>query len=100
MSDQINFDVLEGVAEGDKLVVCFKPQAGSDLTHVIAMTYTGVLTVSMGDLMFLDAVRRTNDWEGDDNRTQTLVVGPRWNRPFFEGRMGRVPESLQVERAR
>lgn len=97
MSNEINFDVLKDVTTGDKLVVRFKPEGSEDLIYVAAMVRAGVLTVSVPDQLFLEGVSMSNDWEDDNNRTQTLAVGPRWNRSFFEGRMGRALESLQVK---
>lgn len=92
----IDFSVLDSVKPGDRITVRFTENASEDLIYVVAMKNAGVLTIGNNDLLFLDAVRATNDWEGDNNRTQTFTVGPRWSKDFFEGRMRRAIESLEV----
>lgn len=94
----VDFNRLEGVQMGDELIVRFKPEATADCVYILAMNAAGVLKLNTGDLMFYEAVRETGDWDGDHNRTQTLVLGPRWNYEFFVGRMRRALESLEVRK--
>ena len=99
-STAIDFDQLDNVQAGDELIVRFTPHAYDDFIYIKAMNSAGVLDLSSGDLAFYEAVAMTSDWGGDDNRTQTLKVGSSWNRSFFEGRMRRVLESLEVKTKR
>lgn len=95
----VDFSTLRGVRAGDELVVRFKPESIDDLIYVMAMARAGVLSLSSGDAAFFEAVRASDSWDGDHNRTQTLVVGSGWSQTFFEGRMRRCLESLEVKKA-
>src|SRR5690348_5913745 len=92
----IDFSQLESVEPGDKLVVVFQARATDDLVYVSAMCSAGVLELPPGDRALVDAIRMTADWEHDENRNMTFTAGPNWSREFFEGRMRRALESLEV----
>lgn len=96
----VDFSVLDGVQEGDELIVRFLPRATHDLVDIIGMVSVGVLTVGPIELALINEFSRERDWQGDGNRTQTFTVGPHWVRSVFEGRMRRALESLRVNRKR
>ncbi len=93
----VDFTQLDNVQPGDKVTIRFKPEATDDVVYVLAMRRASVLELKPGDVMLLEAVRMTDDWDHDSNRTMTLTAGPRWNSDFFVGRMRRAIESLEVK---
>ncbi len=96
----VDFSTLGSVKEGDELVVRFKRTAREDLIYVEAMERSGVIIAKTEDLMRIDGIRVVDeyDWPTDDDRTFTFTVGPDWSQSFFEGRMRRAIESLEVRR--
>jgi hypothetical protein len=95
----LDFDQLEDVKPGDEIIVRFKPEGHEDLQYVLMMINAGVLAFALGDLIFLEAVALSADWNGDRNRTQTFTPGPNWNREFFEGRMQHCLEWIEVRKS-
>lgn len=94
----VNFNDLHGIIAGDELTVRFKPEATPDLMYVFAMHDSMVLNLSPTLLRRLRNFHTSGDWGSDENRTQILTVGLDWSREFFEGRMRRAIDFLEVRR--
>lgn len=96
-STAINWDQLDEVQPGAELILEFKPEATEDLIYVHMLHSAGVIILEPGQQMLLEAVRLSGEWEHDYNRFTTVVVGPRWNRDYFQGRMSRALKSLNIK---
>ena len=92
----VDFDQLNDAGPGKVLIVRFTPRATEYLPRLCEMCKLGVLDLNPVDLALLMGFHRHHYWDNDSDRTQSLVVGLRWDRKIFEDRMGRALEHLEV----
>lgn len=91
------------VAEVEKtskklMKVVFGRRNAGDLVYFEALYRRDAIILSPGQAALVTAIRMTDDWENDQNRTFIIALGSGFNemREMFLGRMSRALDSAEV----
>ena len=91
-------NTLSEIEAGDVLHVRFSKDSIDDVTYLIGMIQDGIFTSP--DEVVLMAIALVHDWDGDENRTVTLIVTKQFDGNtriwFFSRRMWGHFEELEV----
>lgn len=89
-------DTIQAALRGSrKIRMTFKQRSISDIAYLLAMNGK-IIKLSTGDEMALLAVRMTNDWGADRNRTITITLTDNFDENWFVGRMERAVDKIVV----
>jgi len=95
MREQIAQAIQAALQGSRKVRIIFKRGATSDVKHLIAMARAGILSLGK-DLMNLEAVAVSGEWESGRNRTTVVTLTDTFDQEWFVGRMERALEKIKV----
>ncbi len=99
-ADAIEQIVKAGFFEGDTVTFRYGSTADpADACYVVLMARTPAIQLKPMDLIILEAIGRSNDWDGSQNKVVTFKVGPGFRIDWFRGRVQRRIDYLDVVRA-
>ena len=93
----VDFTTLDDARPGDQILVRFRKEALPDLGYLETMARDGYIEMKPSVHALQRAVRSSGSWGRDENRDFTVTVTEKFSREFFEERMRRAIESLELD---
>ena len=89
--------VVKAAQDGSRKVrVTFKQDAYGDISYLLGMDRSRIITMKAGDRMTLMAVMGSGSWERDENRTLEVTFTDEFDAEWFISRMRRALDKIEV----
>jgi hypothetical protein len=96
MYTQIKEAVQKALQGSRKVKITFRRDALSEVSYLLGMKNSGIISLNIGDEHVLALALRTLDWGVDSNRTLIVTLTGKFDEDWFTGRMRRALEKIEA----
>ena len=93
----VDFDLLGDIEADDVLQLHFLPDSIGDVAYLLSMINAGIITVPRPDMNNLEMIQMLGEWGDGRSRYVTFSPTKTFDRNWFEGRMDRRIDKLEVK---